>query len=536
MCGLTLYISKNIQDVRKLNNVKHRGPDHTIIHSFKHKEYFINIAFHRLAIIDLKHGDQPFIYKKEETDREVYIICNGEIFNYKDLIKEFNLTTKSDCHVILDLYLKYGANYTVEKLDGEFAFIILDIDKDNLNIIYSRDRFGIRPLFFYDSPDGYYFSSELKGLPFDGKGSQVEPRILYTIRNNQKIYTPYYKIGKNIINNNSDSINILKNIKKTLINSVKDRMISERPLGCLLSGGLDSSLISGIAANLLKKDGKILTTFSIGMTNDSTDIINARLVAEHINSIHHEIIIPPEKWIEVLKDVIKQTETYDITTIRASTGQYLLAKWINLNTDIKVILNGDGSDEITSGYLYFYNAPDPESSHQENIRLLNQIHNYDVLRVDRGISAFGLEARVPFLSHHFVDNYLSIDKNLRNPIGKERMEKFLLRKAFEDNINPLIPNKVLYRQKEAFSDGCSSMEKSWFEYIQEYVETQVSDEEFKKINNENIRSFPSKESYWYYKIFKEIYPDSTLDVEYWQPNWTTENNGDPSARKLKSIY
>jgi asparagine synthase (glutamine-hydrolysing) len=533
MCGLTLYISKNTEDDRILNNTNHRGPDHTIIHKFKLKENFISIAFHRLAIIDLKHGDQPFFYKDIDNDRQVYLICNGEIYNYKELITEYNLNTKSDCHVILDLYLKYGAEYTVKKLDGEFAFIILDIIGDKLDIIYCRDRFGIRPLFYYESKSGYYFSSELKGLPFEGNGSQVEPRILHMIRDGQKITNKYYYTGENISETFHSHVS-LDNIKYSLIKSVKDRMVSERPLGCLLSGGLDSSLISGIAARILKEQGKKLTTFSIGMTEDSPDIINARLVAKHINSIHHEIIIPPKKWIEALKDVIKQIETYDITTIRASTGQYLLAKWISENTDIKVILNGDGSDELTSGYLYFYNSPTSEISHKENIRLLNQIHNYDVLRVDRCISAFGLEARVPFLSHNFVDLYLSGNKSLRNPIRGERVEKYLLRKSFEDD--DIIPEKILYRKKEAFSDGCSSLTKSWFEYIQEYVETQVSDEEYTKSNFANFMRFPSKEAYWYYKIFKNFYPNSKLEIEYWMPKWSSEHNGDPSARTLKSLY
>ena len=534
MCGLSLYISKN-ENGQKLNLVNHRGPDHTIIHKFKHQEYFINIVFHRLAIIDLKHGNQPFFYTDEKNDRQVYLICNGEIYNYKKLINEHDLTTKSDCHVILDLYLKYGASYTVNKLDGEFAFIILDIVENNLNIIYCRDRFGIRPLFYYETIDGYYFSSELKGIPFDGEGKQVEPRNIYFIENGKKAVEIYYEIGKNIINIDTDFAVLLNNIKKTLINSVKDRMSSERPIGSLLSGGLDSSLISCIAAKVLKQQGKRLTTFSIGMTEDSTDIVNARLVAKYINSIHHEIIIPPEKWIDVLKNVIKQTETYDITTIRASTGQYLIAKWISENTDIKVILNGDGSDEVTSGYLYFYNAPDHETTHNENIMLLKNIHKYDVLRVDRGISAFGLEARVPFLSHNFVDLYLSIDKSLRNPLKQNRMEKYLLRKAFDEE-DPIIPEIILFRQKEAFSDGCSNLKKSWFEYIQDYVETQVSDEEYKKYNTMNFLRFPSKESYWYYKIFKEYYPNSTLEIDYWMPKWSSEHNGDPSARKLKSVY
>jgi asparagine synthase (glutamine-hydrolysing) len=305
-------------------------------------------------------------------------------------------------------------------------------------------------------------------------------------------------------------------------------MQSERPLGALLSGGLDSSLVAGIAAKLLSEENKRLTTFSIGMDAESPDIKYARKVADHINSIHHEIIIPVEIWIENLKNVIRQIETYDITTIRASTGQYLLAKWISENTDIKVLLNGDGADELESGYLYFYNAPGATGAHNENLRLLENIHYYDVLRVDRGISAWGLEARVPFLSKDFVDLYLSIDKNLRHPLKGEgsRIEKYLIRNAFTDE--DLIPSGVLWRKKEAFSDGVSHVKKSWFEYIKEYIEAQVSDEEFAK----HIIDFPSKEAYWYKKIYSSYYPVSNNFLRYWMPKWSNETK-DPSARVLK---
>ena len=299
-----------------------------------------------------------------------------------------------------------------------------------------------------------------------------------------------------------------------------------------MSGGLDSSLICGIASDILKETGQRLNTFTIGMHVDSPDIEYARKVAKHINSIHHEIIIPVDIWLENLKNVIKQIETYDITTIRASCGQYLISKWISENTDIKVILNGDGSDEVTSGYLYFYNAPTQIESHLENLLLLNQIHNYDVLRVDRGISAFGLESRVPFLSTKFVDAYLNIEKNLRTPIKQQRIEKYELRKAFDDS--DIIPKDVLWRVKEAFSDGVSSNKKSWFEYIQEYVDIQVTNFEFDKNNIDN--RFPSKEAYWYYYVYREFYPNSDLVVNYWMPKWTNEHKGDPSARKLKTLH
>lgn len=534
MCGFTIYLTKKNINIEKLNNVKHRGPDKTKLEIFKHNDYNIGLSFNRLAIIDLFNGEQPFIYK--DKTKTIYLLCNGEIYNYKKLIKKYNLNTNSDCKIILYLYLlKNNLLETLYELDGEFSFVLIEIVKDDINIYFCRDRFGIRPLFYYNDNDGYYFSSELKGLPFDGLGQQVEPRKLFYTNLKYLNFNNYYTIGENNISkfniiNDDNFLQLLCNIKSELIESVKNRICSERPIGALLSGGLDSSLICGIASKILKLENKRLNTFSIGMTSDSPDIINARKVAQHINSIHHEIIIPPEKWLESLKDIIKQIETYDITTIRASTGQYLISKWISENTDIKVILNGDLSDELTSGYIYFYNTPNPEESHLENIRLLNEIHNYDVLRVDRGISAFGLESRVPFASQKFVDLYLSIDKNLRVPIKGKRMEKYLLRKSFDEGKHSIIPLDVLYRQKEAFSDGVSCETKSWFEYIKEYIDKEISDDEFNKQKN-----FYSKESYFYYKIFKQYYPNSTLSIKYWLPNWTTDNNGDPSARKL-NVY
>jgi asparagine synthase (glutamine-hydrolysing) len=523
MCGISVFITtKDHKDLLN-NNITHRGPDNTITYSFDYltdTKYKVILTFHRLAIIDIDNGNQPFVYKK--GDHQVYLLCNGEIYNYKQLIEKYNLTTKSDCHTILDLYLKIGIKETVKELDGEFAFVLIDIIGNVMNIYYVRDRFGIRPLFYYFDSTGYYFSSELKGIPFNGRGTQVEPRKIHNIEK-MCIFgnEDYYKIGEKKVEIKED---LSEQIRNTLIQSVKDRMQSERPLGALLSGGLDSSLVAGIASKLLAEQNKRLTTFSIGMDSDSPDIKYARKVAEHINSIHHEIIIPVDVWIENLKNVIYQIETYDITTIRASTGQYLLAKWISENTDIKVLLNGDGADELESGYLYFYNTPNPESAHNENLRLLENIHYYDVLRVDRGISAWGLEARVPFLSKDFVDLYLSIDNDLRHPL-KDRIEKYLVRKAFDSE--NLIPSDVLWRKKEAFSDGVSDIKKSWFEYIHDFVETQVTDKEFEIYKNET----PSKEAYWYKKNYKSDYFYDNF-IGYWMPNWSKETK-DPSARVLK---
>lgn len=542
MCGITIYISKENQDDNKISNISHRGPDMTIIHKFKWQDYNLTLGFHRLAIIDIKHGDQPFIYKDEKSDRKIYLLCNGEIYNYRYLADRYNLNTKSDCHVILDLYLNFGIEQTVKKLDGEFAFVLLDIEKDYMQMFACRDRFGIRPLFYHSENSNHYFSSELKGLPFDGLGEQIEPRNIYyfvgekvigkaneNITIQQIAKQTYYTVGDNI-KNLSDGL--LNKIANTLVDSVEDRMISEREIGALLSGGLDSSLVCGIAARNLKRKGERLHTFSIGIEKDAPDIKYARLVAEYINSIHHEIIIPIEEWLQTIPELVKQIETYDITTIRASMGQYLISKWIKENTDIKVLLVGDGSDELASGYKYFYNAPNIEESHNENLELLNNIHHYDVLRCDRGISAWGLEARVPFLSHHFVDMYLSINKQLRIPVKNKIMEKYLLRKSFDEDKLSIIPIEVLYRSKEAFSDGVSNINKSWYEYIQEFVDKIVYDDEFEKYG----KDFPSKEAYWYHKLFKEYYPKSELKVKYWMPKWTEEHGGDPSARKLKSVY
>lgn len=526
MCGITVYISKIEYENEKLQNVSHRGPDNTNIFKFKFYDYNVSCVFHRLAIIDISHGNQPFHY--ENSGRNVILLCNGEIYNYLDIINRYNLDTMSDCHVILDLYLKIGIEKTVKELDGEFAFILIDYNDSNMKVYYARDRFGIRPLFYVFNKNGFYLSSELKGLPFDGLGEQVTPRtiFLHEIDNKGDIrndFEDYYNIGQNKIlsvDDDNDSF-IYEKVRNSLISSVKDRLQSERDIGALLSGGLDSSLVCAIASRILKNQGRKLKTFSIGIEESSPDIQYSRKVANFIDSEHHEIIIPIEEWLSTLSTIPKIIETYDITTVRATTGQFLIAQWIRKNTDVKVLLVGDGSDELAAGYRYFFNAPSSLDSHYECIRLLTDIHYYDVLRCDRGISSFGLECRVPFLCHHFVDLYLSINPDKRNPITGERIEKYIIRKSFENE--NLLPQEVLFRSKEAFSDGVSNANKSFFEYITEFCSTFC----------DYIEHFPSKEASYYYYSFMDSYPNY-IDENfkgYWLPRWSGGIQ-EPSARCL----
>lgn len=519
MCGISILVSKEPRvDYKTAEGIDSRGPDDKQTLQLYLEPYHIYAHFSRLAIIDKEGGMQPF--RDSDPGRELILLCNGEIYNYHNLSIKYDLDCNSDCRVILEMYKK-GISMTdiLKKLDGEFAFVMIEYFKKEheFRIYFGRDRFGIRPLYFHFTANNTLaISSGMKGL-LQPSGRQVDPRILFKTDMNILESQAYYNIGGTIIGNSGprSMFTIKEIIRDKLTLSVISRLESECPIGCLLSGGLDSSLIATIASEYIPA----LRTFSIGMHKDSPDLLYARKVSNAIGSIHTEIIIDPEEWLEAIPEVVRVTETYDITTIRASTGQYLLAKWISENTDIKVLLNGDGSDEISGGYLYFKNAPCSADFHDECVRLLKHIHVYDVLRVDRCISNFGLEARVPFLDHNFVDYYLSIPAKLRDS-AKNPIEKYLLRAAFEKS---KIPHEVLYRRKEAFSDGVSNHQKSWFEYIQDYVNTIIT-------NDEVPSEFPSKEAYWYYKLFKEYYPEYNLKVDYWLPKWS--DSTDPSARTL----
>ena len=580
--------------------IKHRGPDKSI---FINDNNYI-IGFHRLAIIDKSDkGDQPFNIKYESINEinqniqtSIFIICNGEIYNHKE-IKEmqsvidinnkynYEYVSKSDCEVLLPLFLIYknelnnelnnkekdskdelehieeglkntkenGLKEMINKINGEFAFAIyeiennLDTNETNYNLWLGRDRFGIRPLFFSMLNDNtIIFGSEMKSIcDFNNKVEVFDPRRWshWYGNNSEKIlYSEtdlYYSVGNLSMVMNPYLDDVYRIIRQKLVDAVKIRLESEREIGCLLSGGLDSSLISSIAADELKKIGKKLRTFSIGM-KDSPDVYYAKIVASHIESIHTNIEIPEEEWLKAIEKVIYITETYDVTTIRATVGQYLISKWIAENTDIKVLLIGDGSDELTGGYLYFHNAPNPHQSHFECKRLLHYIHYFDVLRSDRGIASNGLEARVPFLDYNFVDLYMQIDPTIRTPDyfnldGENiKFEKYLLRKSF--NSTEYLPKCVLWRRKEAFSDGVSSQNNSWYSILQKNIENNISDEYYDKQKDKYKHHIEpqTKEALFYLEIFNKYYINQIqICPYYWMPKWVETK--DPSARCLK-IY
>ncbi len=560
------------------NKIKSRGPDKSIYIS--NQNYCI--GFHRLAIMDTSiQGDQPFSHSyyyendfKEKIFKTIYVIANGEIYNFAEFKSDeeilkinesigYKFSSNSDCEILLPLYLKekspdtnIGLSKMINKLNGEFAFAIFDIELNTItnqttyNLWTGRDRFGIRPL-FYTVIDEYTiaFGSEVKSLiNLDGKTpGKVEvhdPRtwMLWTGNSDNPLVSYnklYYAVGNLSMVLKPDLDDVYRVIRTTLTESVRARLESDREIGCLLSGGLDSSLVSAIAAKELAIRGKKLRTFSIGMP-DSPDVRFANIVATHIGSIHTNIEIPETIWIKSIEKVIQITETFDITTIRATTGQYLISRWISENTDIKVLLIGDGSDELTGGYLYFHRAPNPHQFHFECVRLLHYIHYFDVLRADRGIASNGLEARVPFLDHNFVDLYARIDLPLKMPQehcveGKtSKYEKYLLRKSFDKS--DLLPKSVLWRRKEAFSDGVSAESKSWYQIIQEKINLTMSDEYF-ETNKKKYEGFVvphTKEALYYHELFDKYYPEQYhLCPYYWLPKWS--ESSDPSARTLK-IY
>lgn len=526
MCGIFSYIGTKINSLKLqeyFQRIDGRGPDYSILQKIDN----ISLGFHRLSINDLSSsGNQPFSLEG------VYLICNGEIYNHKILKEKFNIETQSnsDCEVLIHLYKKIGFEETCKQIDGVFALIIYD--SNTKKIYVGRDPYGVRPLFIgYNEHEEIFFSSELKSIyDLTIYTKQFKPGFYleYDLEYKYTIYRNYfiYNLKPDILRTEDF---ILIGIKNKLFSSVKKRLLSDRPIGALLSGGLDSSLICGIITRLYesKKKSK-LNTFAIGITG-STDLEYSKKVAEFIDSNHHQVECTETDFLNAIPYVVCVTESYDTTTIRASVGNYLIGKYISENTDIKVVFNGDGSDE-QSGYKYLRNAPNDIEFHEECIKLLKEIHYFDVLRSDRSVSSqWGLEARTPFLDKDFVQFYMTIDPKLKM-YSKEKIEKYLLRKAFsEENI---IPNEVLWRPKEAFSDGCSSKTRSWHKVIQEYVDKIITDEEFNLNKDKYIFNSPlTKESYWYRKLFEEYYPNkSNIIPHFWLPNWSDVS--DPSAREL----
>jgi len=550
MCGIWGVIS--IRDITKeqikswyrlFDSVKPRGPDKsTVTHIGK-----VVYGFHRLAIHDLTPlGDQPFIFYKFN---KVYILqANGEIYNYKELAEKYDLVkdlkSDSDCEIIAHLYFKFKSMEAVAKeLRGEFAFALTEITDGCYKTYLCRDPIGVRPLFYSFDKDGgnIFFASTLSGVIDSSvdEGKVFPPGSILEITEHLHKFKQYYSYNYNSLTNTGTNLQMTKpmtmdwEITSRLINAVKVRLDSDRPIGALLSGGLDSSLVCAIASKLLGCTG--LKTFSIGMSK-GTDLEYAKKVSEHLNTSHTEVFFTPQEGLDAIDQVLQVTETWDITTIRASVGQLLLGRYISSNTDIKVILNGDGADEVEMGYLYFYLAPNAREAQEESVKLVKEIHRFDGLRVDRCISSHGLEARLPFLDQDFVDYYMKIDPELKIPT-KTRMEKQLIRDAFAKLYPGILPQEVLYRKKEAFSDGVSSKEKSWFELITEWIDVQVPDKEFEMRDMNLYSTCKSKESYYYRKRFNELFNKTVLlsngvIPHYWLPNWV-ETNGEPSARVLQ---
>jgi asparagine synthase (glutamine-hydrolysing) len=528
---------------------KNRGPEHSILQP-EMNNYII--GFHRLAINGLNdESNQPLV-----LDNDLILICNGEIYNYKELFKEMNVkpNTNSDCEIILHLYKKYGIYHTLKLLDGVFGFILVDmrVSKNQPTIFIARDPFGVRPLYILSDESRNNpilgFSSEIKSLiGFKNPGLQIKhfhPGYYEEYINNKDegywMYnssTRYNDIGfQSILNIQHPSYslsNIYSNIIFYLKNAVFKRCsVSDRPIACLLSGGLDSSLICGLVCEYNRENNlPPPETFSIGI-EDSEDLYFAQIVADHLKTKHTNIILKESDFIEAIPEVIYAIESYDTTTIRASIGNYLIGKYISQNSDAKVIMNGDGSDELCGGYMYFHYAPTNIDFDRECYRLLSDIHKYDVLRSDKCISSHGLEPRTPFLDRSFVNYYMCIPMHIRNHNIIGGMEKHLLREAFsKENYGlELLPNSILFRTKEAFSDGVSKQNRSLFEIINDYT---------KNIRHESILDSsyitPStNEQKYYTSIFDKYYKSCGSIIDYyWMPKFV--DAVDCSARTL-DIY
>lgn len=547
MCGIwgvfsatSLYDKNNLD--KSFNKIRHRGPDSSTIINFSNinRQSSLSIGFHRLAIRDISFdGDQPFVINI--GSRKIVCVVNGEIYNYKELVDQFKLKdelkSQSDCEIIPILYLKYGIDFLMNVIRGEFAFSIVDMDRSDCTkvlIILARDHLGIRPIFYSYYEGNLMFSSEIKGIIDIAPNNTIkhfEPGTFtkFYLDAHGKFITENFTFYDRQWKTNYDNSNlqvILPLIKKTFKKSVLKMIESDRPIGALLSGGLDSSLVVSIASKYLRKKNKRLSTFSIGMPG-STDKEYAQMVADFCDTDHTHIEFSEKEFLDAVELVIQNIETFDITTVRASVGQYLVSKWISENTNIKVLFIGDGSDELTCGYMYFHKAPTSLDAHNNCCKLLREIHYFDVLRADRGIATNGLEARVPFLDREFVDLYMSISPDLRIPTLNSslgyKVEKWLLRTAFDNG--KVLPNAILWRKKEAFSDGVSSETKSWYQIIQDSTKNEISTKTFHYLPP------VSPESLFYRKVYEQFYPhSSTVVPHFWLPAWS--NTNEPSARTL----
>lgn len=523
--------------------IRHRGPDWSGIYC----DDKVIFAHERLAIVDPMSGGQP-LYSK---DRKLILAVNGEIYNHRDLrdkLNDYEFLTHSDCEVILALYKKKGIDF-LEELNGIFAFALYDTANDCYMI--ARDHMGIIPLYMGWDPFGnFYVASELKALEgVCNKILEFPPgHFLYSKNSNEpeRWYKREWTEYENVKNNVSD----IFLLRKALEDAVHRQLMSDVPYGVLLSGGLDSSIISAItkrfAAKRIESDDKQsawypqLHSFAVGLVG-SPDLTAARKVADHIGCIHHEVNFTIQEGLDAISDVIYHLETYDVTTVRASTPMYLLARVIK-SMGIKMVLSGEGSDELFGGYLYFHKAPDARSFHEETVRKLSKLHLYDCLRANKSLAAWGVEGRVPFLDKEFMDVAMCLNPKDKM-IKDSKMEKWMLRKAFED----YLPESIAWRQKEQFSDGVGY---GWIDSLKAMTATQVSDEQ---LANAKFR-FPihtpkSKEEYFYRSLFNNHFPGdsaaacvpsvpsvacSTPEALAWDASFLQMN--DPSGRAVRNVH
>ncbi|MGB5647038.1 MAG: asparagine synthase B, partial [Muriicola sp.] len=523
--------------------VRHRGPDWSGIYS---NEKAI-LAHERLAIVDPASGKQPLI----SEDGKLILAANGEIYNHRELRKQFSDTyhfkTESDCEVILALYQKKGAAF-LDELNGIFGFAIYDTEKDSYFV--ARDHMGIIPLYMgWDKNGTFYVASELKAL--EGTCTKIElfPPGHY-LESKDGVLKQWYTrdwMEYEAVKDNETSIEA---IRDALEAAVHRQLMSDVPYGVLLSGGLDSSVTSAIAKKYSQKRIESddtseawwpqLHSFSVGLEG-SPDLAAAKKVAAHIGTVHHEIKFTIQEGLDAIKDVIYNLETYDITTIRASTPMYLMARVIK-SMGIKMVLSGEGADELFGGYLYFHKAPNAKEFHEETVRKLKKLHMYDCLRANKSLAAWGIEGRVPFLDKEFMDVAMRINPQDKM-INGERMEKWVVRKAFES----YLPESVVWRQKEQFSDGVGY---SWIDTLKEMVNQEVSDEQ---LANAKFR-FPiqtpgSKEEFYYRSIFESHFPSdaaalcvpqeasvacSTQIALEWDEAF--KNMNDPSGRAVAMVH
>lgn len=519
MCGILAIIGKGKDEelVRVMSKrMSHRGPDESDMHITENGHI---LSHERLSIIDLHSGRQPI-----QGCSTAWMVHNGEIYNHQALrdgiLKHHTFRSKSDSEVIVHLYEEFGYDF-LHHLDGDFAFVVIDGD----DFIAGRDPMGVKPLYYgLDERGRIYFASEMKPIADQCKTfSTFPPGHYYTPKDGfVKYYTPEYEDHAKAVKALD-----LPLIRETLTEATRKRLMSDVPIGVLLSGGLDSSLTSAIASRLLAESGKKLHSFSIGLDERSPDAVAAKKVAEFLGTEHHEIHFTVDEGIKILDKLIWHLETYDVTSIRASTPMYFLSKAIT-DMGIKVVLSGEGADEIFGGYLYFRNAPSTVDFQKETIERVQKLFTADLLRADKSTMAHGLEARVPFLDKAFLDMAMLINAEDKLPKTYDGVEKYILRKAFDTPEQPYLPAEVLWRQKEQFSDGVGY---NWIDQLIEFCTAQVTDEELAAAKELFPYNTPlTKEAYFYRSIFHKHFPQvsAAQTVRKWIPKW--QANQDPSGR------